>query len=167
MKKKVNWLQLVESNEDKILEALIDVYREAAMTASPGMFYPFLSLILSDDGKIRKVIEPTDNSIDGDVWVGNAIYLTRIQCFDVLDGEYEEDLIQQYADSFDITAYETFLSSKGDDISMSSLREFDEKIYSKIVEDVKYFHDHETAQNWAEQTFDGITHQLKAEADWD
>lgn len=166
MKKKVNWLQLVESNEDKILEALVDVYREAAMTTSPGMFYPFLSLILSDDGKIRKIIEPTDNSIDGDVWAGSAIYLTRIQCFDVLDGENEKQLIEQYADSFDMTAYKTFLSNKGDDISMSSIREFDEKIYAKIMEDVKYFHDHETAQNWAEQTFDMLTLSLKAET-WD
>lgn len=165
--KKTDWLKLMKDNEDKILEGLIDVYREAAMTTSPGMFYPFLSLILSDDGKIRKIIEPTDNSIDGDVWVGNAMYLTRIQCFDVLDGENEKQLIEQYADSFDMTAYQAFLSSKGDDISMSSLREFDEKIYSKIMEDVKYFHDNEAAYQWAEEKFDMLTQSLKAEAGWD
>jgi len=134
-----NWLEILEQNEDQVREKLAEIYIKAC-SASLGQFRLTHSVILDSDSTVRTQTD-TENTTDGAVWHGNAVYIGTIEDFIPWEDDYEwENWIEPSLTENEIKSIKEFAkidecADANYNISFSTLEEFDKDLYSRVVDE--------------------------------
>ncbi len=158
-----DWLVLMEKKEDEIREALEQAYLQAAHNHDEyfGNFRIENSVILDADGDIL-IAKETPNSTDGYVWAGEAIYIASVKDFSLWENEDEEEWIRnELGENFQ--EFKKSLEGNNGYPVLGTLKEFDEKSYKNIIDDMAFQVKSIVAPEWAEERYNMKIAQLKEE----
>ena len=158
-----DWLVLMEKKEDEIREALEQAYLQAAHNHDEyfGNFRIESSVILDSNGDVL-IAKETPNSTDGCVWAGEAIYIASVKDFSLWENEDEEEWIRnELGENFQ--EFEKSLEGNNEYPVLGTLKEFDEKSYKNIIDDMAFQVKSIVAPEWAEERYNMKIAQLKEE----
>ena len=158
------WLKMVEEKEEEILEKLEVLYLQAAYNHDEqwGSFRADNSLILDDDGELH-IVKETPNTIDGRVWAGKAMYIAKVKDFHLFENEDEEEWIRNELGEEKFQEFEKFLEENDGYPDLNTLKQFDEKSYQNIIDDMAFQVESIDAPDWAELRYHMKIAQLKEE----
>ena len=157
------WMELLEKKEEDIIEKLEELYLQAAHNHDEnfGSFAAENCLILDDDGELH-IVRETPNTIDGRVWAGKAMYIAKLKDFHLFENEDEEEWIRnELGENFQ--EFEKFLEGNNGYPVLGTLKEFDEKSYKNIIDDMAFQVKSIVAPEWAEERYNMKIAQLKEE----
>ena len=157
------WMELLEKKEEDIIEKLEELYLQAAHNHDEnfGSFAAENCLILDDDGELH-IVRETPNTIDGRVWAGKAMYIAKLKDFHLFENEDEEEWIRnELGENFQ--EFEKFLEGNNGYPVLGTLKEFDEKSYQNIIDDMAFQVKSIVAPEWAEERYHMKIAQLKEE----
>ena len=157
------WLKMAEEKEEEILEKLKETYFQAAYNHNEnfGSFAANNCLILDDDGELH-IVKETPNTMDGRVWAGKAMYIATLKDFNLFENEFEEEWIRnELGENFQ--EFERFLEENDGYPVLDTLKEYDEKSYQNIIDDMAFQVEFIDAPEWAEVRYQMKIAQLKEE----
>ena len=158
------WLKMVEEKEEEILEKLEVLYLQAAHNHDEnfGSFAAENCLILDDDGELH-IVKETPNTIDGRVWAGKAMYIAKVKDFHLFENEDEEEWIRNELGQEKFQEFEKFLEENNEYPVLDTLKQYDEKSYQNIIDDMAFQVKSIDAPEWAEERYHMKIAQLKEE----
>ena len=158
------WLKMVEEKEEEILEKLEELYLQAAYNHDEnfGSFPAENCLIFDDDGELS-IVKETPNTMDGRVWAGKAMYIAKLKDFHLFENEDEEDWIRNELGEEKFQEFEKFLEENNEYPVLDTLKQFDEKSYQNIIDDMAFQVESIDAPEWAELRYHMKIAQLKEE----
>lgn len=168
MEKKINWLEITQAKENEILEALREMYAEAA--DGIGVY----TLEINSSGELSTYQEPSRSTYSADLFHGRAITVAQWDAFRCQDGdEFEgfphEDpwlLTEKERDAFvEWAKAEGYESGDGeildDEITPALLDEWDPAVADRW--DAEYRRDHISAyaDKTAREVYEGFIRDLE------
>ena len=130
--KKVNWLEIITGNENRVREAIRKCHEDA--WKGWGFSGSTISITMNADGEISDTFIE-NNSTDGEVYAGKAIYLARVPT--VLDIEYGFDDILAELDETELRDFVMWCHENDEIPSMETVSEWDDAIVGTAVDAIR------------------------------
>jgi hypothetical protein len=129
---KVNWLEIITGNENRVREAIRKCHEDA--WKGWGFSGSTISITMNADGEISDTFIE-NNSTDGEVYAGKAIYLARVPT--VLDIEYGFDDILAELDETELRDFLMWCHENDEMPSMETVSEWDDAIVGTAVDAIR------------------------------
>ena len=135
MKIEINWIELIKTNEEKILEAGRQAYRNACGSTGDREYTEDAKITMF--GEVEQYANHQDYS-PKDVWLGQADAIFCFHRFNPWDHEQEEGkAIFALLDEAEVEAFRQYLKQEGiDRVTKGDLENWSKEIHEKV--DTKY-----------------------------
>ncbi len=165
------WVDVLEQNEEKIIDELVNMYEEACKTNSGLGLFHCLDIDLKG---IINTYTLTSGSTDGMVWNGLALEIARTEEFDVMEYVELDDVIQylkdieKYTDWLNWLKQNNYMEIEEDDDEayyfVYTISDWDKKVWDEYIEEVRENFIAFEAMAWAEKQFEITLDNAKEEA---
>lgn len=174
MKNQIKWSEILTQNEDAIIDALKQAYRQACGSQANSGWQECVDI--TQEGRIS-VYTIGQNSTSGDVWSGETLEIARVDWFNPTDGIEADDVIKFLRNESkldDWVAYlvaeELITQEEADDISNTyyytyTIQDWNQELWKQYLSEVEDWLINEFAENRAEGIFsDTLKHAQEVES---
>lgn len=148
---KVNWLEIITGNENRVREAIRKCHEDA--WKGWGFSGSTISITMNADGEISDTFIE-NNSMDGEVYAGKAIYLARAAT--VLDIEYDLDDILAELDETELRDFVAWCHENSEVPDMGTVREWDDDITESAIQAIREGYAEAAIDSDTDMAWDGL-----------
>jgi hypothetical protein len=161
--KKSQWLELVESKKDAIMEAFMDANKESALDyLYPARHGGGIAVTMDTEGNLHSFYQQR-NEITGEVFDGSEIYLGYFPTSSTWDFQEEYENIKIFLDD-KFKEFKNWCEKNSVSVNIPSLRDWDVNSYENLVRAIILYTVDDISLDIAEQKFEVLKEELAIEA---
>jgi len=166
MTKKIDWVAILEKNEEAILKAGKEAYTNACTTSYDNSFSNTMDVVIDADGDIR-MHEQQQNSTSMDVWKGEAICVISFKKFNPWESFEEDEEIKKMLEPEELEEFMAWLKeSEITSWGRNELRDWNSGVAGRLDREMEEWDIDEYAENQAQDKFDEAVKHQKAYAEF-
>ena len=166
MTKKINWVEILEQNEEAILEAGRQAYRNSCLSSYDNSFSSTEDVVIDKDGGIRTETQQ-QNWQSMDTYHGNAICVISFKRFYVWENVEEETEIKTMLEPSELEEFQAYLDENEiTSWGISTVRDWNSAIADRLDSKMgQYDYDAYVEEQVASQ-YEQCLERTKAEAEF-